>query len=287
VRYAIEYESRAVFAEPVREQHCELRVAPREDRHQKVVVQRVATEPESAVASYLCAFGNRVHYFDLTLPHTELTVHLRAEVETGLDNPFAFTPVPPGRERAWLDSEIKREPRLLDFILHHSQHTPRCDGIGALAAAPAYDGKDWLLESVVAARDWVAKQLEFAPHPAGEERRPLEEVLERGQGDGRDMAHAVIAVIRSWRVPARFVAGYQDVSDDADDNPAHAWAEVLIPGAGWRGFDPVYGMIANDRYVTVAVGRDAADTPSWRTAFKGEESPEAPIIRLQMSRQEQ
>jgi transglutaminase-like putative cysteine protease len=69
---------------------------------------------------------------------------------------------------------------------------------------------------------------------------PLETVLAARAGVCQDFAHLLIALVRSWGFPARYVMGYLDPGyiQSPDIKPTtHAWAEVLIPGAGWRGFD--------------------------------------------------
>ena len=62
--------------------------------------------------------------------------------------------------------------------------------------------------------------------------------------------------------------GYQwddEQEEEGETHQApHAWAEVLIPGAGWRGFDPTTGLVANDGYIVVAVGRDYLDAAPQR-----------------------
>jgi transglutaminase-like putative cysteine protease len=32
----------------------------------------------------------------------------------------------------------------------------------------------------------------------------------------------------------------------------HAWAEVFLPGAGWRGLDPTHGIFCDNAHVPVA-----------------------------------
>lgn len=286
MKYRIECEARLAFAAPVREHHGELRLAPRQDDQQKVLALAVSSEPDSPLPSYADCFGNRVHCFGVTPPHEELIVHVSAEIETSLANPFAYTAIAPGRERAWLEREIERQPRLLDFVLHRSPLTPEIDPQAEVfAGVPEWKSDEALLERVMEARDWVASRIELDPSAAAGE--DLAAVLAEGRGAAADLAHALVAVVRGWGVPARFVAGYQGIDDEVDAGPAHAWAEVLIPGAGWRGFDAVNGLVVNDRYVSVAVGRDASDTCGLRHVFKGEDADELRSVSLVMSRQDQ
>ena len=63
-----------------------------------------------------------------------------------------------------------------------------------------------------------------------------------------------------------------EVSEKLAEQVLHAWAEILVPGAGWRGLDSCTGLVTNDTYVTVACGRDALDCPPVRSACKGNEA---------------
>ena len=82
---------------------------------------------------------------------------------------------------------------------------------------------------------------------------PLQ-TIELNSGSCRDYATLFIACARTLGLAARFVSGYM-YDPNLDPNlpgDMHAWAEVFLPGAGWRGIDPTYGLFCNNSYVPVA-----------------------------------
>ncbi len=60
---------------------------------------------------------------------------------------------------------------------------------------------------------------------------------------------------RHWGFGARFVSGYLQLGQE-QHGATHAWTEIYIPGAGWRGFDPTNNTFAGAQHVSVAVARD-------------------------------
>ncbi len=82
------------------------------------------------------------------------------------------------------------------------------------------------------------------------------ETLARGVGSCRDFATLFMEAARSLGLAARFVSGYLNAPlADGRSGSTHAWAEVYLPGAGWKGFDPTSGEIAGSRHIAVAVAR--------------------------------
>ena len=136
---------------------------------------------------------------------------------------------------------------------------------------------------------WVAARLAYEPG-SSEVHTPLTAVMARGAGVCQDFAHLLVSLVRSWDVPARYVMGYVDLGAGAEvatSQATHAWAEVLIPGAGWRGFDAVHGLVADETYVKVAVGRDYWDAAPQRGTFQGPHGGETPEVTLAVVRQGQ
>jgi transglutaminase-like putative cysteine protease len=83
------------------------------------------------------------------------------------------------------------------------------------------------------------------------------ETLERGTGSCRDYAVLLIELCRALGLAARFVSGYLFEPTATGETPPlppamHAWAEVYLPGAGWRGLDATRGIFCDDAFVPLA-----------------------------------
>jgi len=59
-----------------------------------------------------------------------------------------------------------------------------------------------------------------------------------------------------------------------EQEAGHAWAELMIDGLGWVGFDVSNAVCPDDRYVRVAVGRDYADAAPVHGLRQGDASEE-------------
>jgi transglutaminase-like putative cysteine protease len=81
------------------------------------------------------------------------------------------------------------------------------------------------------------------------------ETLRSRSGSCRDFATLFIEACRSLGLAARFVSGYLYSSSITGRMSMHGWTEVYLPGAGWLGFDPSWGVLADSHYIPVAVSR--------------------------------
>jgi transglutaminase-like putative cysteine protease len=94
--------------------------------------------------------------------------------------------------------------------------------------------------------------------------------LRSRSGSCRDFAALFTEACRHLGLASRFVSGYLFAwSGDAGNASTHAWAEVYLPGAGWKGFDPTSGEIVGDRHVAVAVARHPEAVPPVAGEFIG------------------
>lgn len=89
------------------------------------------------------------------------------------------------------------------------------------------------------------------------------------QGSCRDYAVLFMEVCRAVGIAARFVSGYQEGDTEQQSRDLHAWVEVYLPGAGWRGYDPTLGLVISDRHIPLA----ASAIPKYAAAVEGTVTP--------------
>ncbi|NBA86937.1 transglutaminase family protein [Emticicia sp. CRIBPO] len=80
--------------------------------------------------------------------------------------------------------------------------------------------------------------------------------LELKSGSCRDFSVLMMDVCSSMGIMARFVSGYF-FGSELHEHELHAWVEVLLPGGGWRGFDPTEGKVVNHNYIALASSIEA------------------------------
>lgn len=77
---------------------------------------------------------------------------------------------------------------------------------------------------------------------------PPDQTLAQRKGSCRDYTTLFMAACRSLGLAARFVSGYL-FGNPQQEHQLHAWAEVYLPGAGWRGFDPTEGSVVSNHHI--------------------------------------
>jgi transglutaminase-like putative cysteine protease len=99
--------------------------------------------------------------------------------------------------------------------------------------------------------DTLYRRIDRHIRPSGDARE-AHETLALGSGACRDLTVLFLEACRSQGLAARFVSGYQARAQTPDgQHHLHAWAEVFLPGIGWRAWDPTHGMRIDDGHVAL------------------------------------
>ncbi|CAN5243235.1 transglutaminase family protein [soil metagenome] len=273
----IRHLTRYRYAETVRESVMELWMQPQKTGRQRLISFDLDLEPAVQLFSYADLYGNAVYHFDVPQPHNLLTIKARAAVET---SPLAVStdPLDLG-EWERLKSEFVRGD-CFDFLRPHSfvTETDRLKQFEAELGIPELRRQDpWTAVQELSAKLYAA--LAYVPGST-EADSPIDLAIEHRKGVCQDFAHIMIAICRAWGVPARYVSGYlytDRKEDRSSPDATHAWVEVFLPSLRWVGIDPTNNILAGERHVAVAIGRDYADVPPSRGVYKGESESELDV----------
>ncbi len=135
-------------------------------------------------------------------------------------------------------------------------------------------------EAVVAAADWVHREMDYVPGTTGVHTSAVDAWAER-QGVCQDYAHLTLVLLRSMGIPSRYVSGYLHPKPDAavDETVAgesHAWVEAWT--GAWWGYDPTNAVAVNEQHVSVGIGRDYADVPPLKGIFSGGRATDLEVV---------
>ena len=116
--------------------------------------------------------------------------------------------------------------------------------------------------------------------------QPPATTLARQSGSCRDFATLFIETCRYVGLAARFVSGYvHGPATEAGHAATHAWTEVYLPGAGWKGFDATNGKVVGSQHIAVAVHRHPEAIPPVSGTFVGQLA-EPPTMQVDVQVQE-
>ncbi len=93
--------------------------------------------------------------------------------------------------------------------------------------------------------------------------------LDIKKGACRDFAILFMEICRLLGLATRFVSGYMYSETIVGRMSLHGWAEVYLPGAGWVGFDPSWGILSTSSYIPVAVARHPEHIPPISGSYFG------------------
>ncbi len=99
-----------------------------------------------------------------------------------------------------------------------------------------------------------------------------ETTLNLKTGSCRDYAILMVDACASLGIVARFVSGYC-FGNERHSHELHAWVEVMLPGGGWRGFDPTEGRVTTKNYIALASSIDA----EWINPITGKFRSKIPV----------
>lgn len=273
-RYRIRHITTYTYSDRVTSSYGRGFLTPRDMEGQRCVAKSVDVEPSPTDQSFgVDVYGNEDVYFHVTSDHEKLVVTADSLVE--VDPPdeawsslgaavewSAARPLAPGSFTA----EGERA-EVVEFVL--DLDVPEITDSVREYAEPSFELGRPLRDVVV---DLTHRIFEDFTYRSGSTTvsTKVADLLESRSGVCQDFARLAIACLRSKGLAARYVSGYLATEPPPGKermigvDATHAWAAVWTPEGKWLAFDPTNDQLVDDRYTTVAWGRDYGDVAPLR-----------------------
>ena len=224
-------------------------IKPRSHGFQRLINFNLNISPNPKILyPLLAASGEEINRVTFEGYTNNLSIKATSEVET-LKHPDIVEGV---RERditlPFCRSIINRDLQgALEGWMPNGQHNPAAVELAQEAlAGSSNNALSFIFQLIEIIQDRV-KYTKRHTGPAWPASRTLKERV----GSCRDLAMLRVEACRSVGIPSRFVSGYHFEDPLQNEFDLHAWAELYIPGAGWRGFDPSGKGLIDERYLTL------------------------------------
>ncbi len=236
----IQHETRYRYDTPAAYTIQSLKQTPQNTSGQRILSWSVDCGVDKDVPAFVDSFGNLTHTLVINEDHDAVLIRVSGKVET-----TNMSGVVSGA----------REPFPLVAYFRETDLTRPNAPLADLAASVS--GIRDRLEQAHALMGAVRDRIDYRDGETHVETTAAE-ALNHGYGVCQDHAHVFICCARLAGIPARYVSGYLQASENRDEvyEAGHAWAEAYIPDLGWVGFDVANRACPHEAYVRVAVGLD-------------------------------
>jgi transglutaminase-like putative cysteine protease len=188
----------------------------------------------------------------LTTEGSELSDRIRFDWSRPTESSFDFgykATVTTINDGVQVHSKIPFPTKSLRGYEDYLKPTPNIDSGNPAVIAKArelVEGEDDLFVVVGKLATWVKDNVKYNLSTlTAEVSKPASWVLQNKVGVCDEITSLFIAMLRSQRVPAKFVSGVSYTTSPSFPTGwgAHGWAEVYFPGVGWISFDPTFGQL--------------------------------------------
>jgi transglutaminase-like putative cysteine protease len=262
--FKIQHITKYEYDRLIQESVNEIKIFPLLTPEQEVLQHDLIITGNPEVQIYYDYWGNKTGIFNVLPPHKELSINSRLTVRTPSSSDLQINFISVFNELA---GEMGGNLKMLelsrpDYIQCQSQ----IDEI----AQKIYSPDDSVAITIKNCSDYIFEHFKYIKGITNIE-TTIDEILERRAGVCQDFAHIMLQILRSLKIPSRYVSGYicPNRRGLRGEGATHAWVEAMIPRSGWVGIDPTNNVWVTNTHVKLATGRDFADCSPVRGSFKG------------------
>jgi len=267
MRFEIQHVIRNIYDSPVFIEPITIRLRPRCDWLHHLGKFDLQLEPQpDGLSEYLDPEGNGAATAWFTGLHRSLSISAVSNVEVGDTNPFDFILTDESARMIPVTYSQLLVPVLAPYLSPQGT-TPQIEEfLEPVVAKSGQETIPFLTELAL----MMHGQFTVEPRQTGGPLAPTE-TLTRTSCACRDLAALFVECCRTKGLAARFVSGYGYRTHHSGpyQHHLHAWAEVYLPGGGWRGFDPSLGLATSNHHVPIAAAANSIDAAPTKGTYRG------------------
>ena len=269
------------FADYVTLEPHQLLLRPREGHDIRILTSRLDISPAHIIRWHRDVYNNSVATVEFQEAASRLSIYSEVMLEHYDDSPLDFLVADYAVNYPF---EYMAQDKA-DLMPYQQPNYPENQGFL----------KDWLQQSGLTQgpvetyvlldrlNKWIAGNLAYKMREEPGVQSPGE-TLNSGSGSCRDYAALYMELCRQLGLACRFVSGYLHTPDtEIGHGHTHAWAEVYLPGPGWKGFDPTSGVLAARQHIPVAVARHPEWIPPVSGSFIGNTQTPMLTVKVQVT----
>jgi len=261
--FKIQHITKYEYDRLVQESVNEIKIFPYLSSEQEVLQHELSITGNPEVQSYADYWGNKTGVFNLLPPHKELIIDSRVVVRTttspGLRVDFSG-------DFNRLEQEVSGHLKMLELAKADIQLQTDINEIGNTVVS----SDNSVAATIQNCSEYIFKNFNYIKGITTIE-TTVEEILEQRAGVCQDFAHVMLQILRTLKIPSRYVSGYICPNQNGlrGEGATHAWVEAWIPQYGWAGIDPTNNVWVSNTHVRLAVGRHFTDCSPVKGTFKG------------------
>lgn len=262
--FKIHHVTKYEYDRPVRESVNEIRIYPYNSKQQEALSHELNITTHPSILNFTDYWNNKAGVFNVLPLHTELVIESKLmlrtiapdEVNVNFNTGFKDLLSETADNLKLIElaeaSDIKHRKIVNEII---QQITHNTNSIAAV---------------VQNCNQFIYSNFKYIKGITNIE-TTVDEILEHRSGVCQDFAHLMLQILRTLKIPSRYVSGYicPNKKGARGEGATHAWVEVYVPAYGWAGIDPTNNVWVTNNHVKLAVGRHFNDCSPVKGMFKG------------------
>jgi len=262
--FRIHHITKYEYDRPVREIVNEIKIYPYSCREQETLQHDIQITNNPEVQTFVDYWGNKTGTFNLLTLQEALVIESMIVVRTTAPGQLQID-----FHSGWdqLQAQVQNSLNLIEYTTaDHISMQGEIDSI----AQKVFEAGSSIAASVEFCSEYIFKNFEYIKGITNIE-TTVDQIFKHRGGVCQDFAHLMLQILRTLKIPARYVSGYicPNKNGMRGEGATHAWVEVWIPGYGWAGIDPTNNIWVTNKHIKLAVGRNFNDCSPVKGTFRG------------------